>query len=551
MQSGVDESEFHDVSRLLSLCVRLVANGSVMRVHTVVAVLILLTLVLVLSFQTEKLGGGSAFDPNSVPRETKPPSLLDVVRRLANSPPPQHRCVWSNAAAANTSLYRVLELAQRSHLHYRKRNPLWVSPVAYRRDMEEAAAASRGEWAVVPLADSPLKEAGSSSASVFAPPIYFGPLRLSNETQNGMLLPAFGLWQTMLFSDVRKILTLEPNVSVPQLVGCHPVPYFIVAAMGVMNGYDAVTCDGHVLTSGGCKPVATVNKRMLRDPQTGREPPLLDRVAVFLHNPYPTNLYHLYVEILPRLETVAAVLADAELHAVLVVPYINNNIPICQRIVEFITIVFGVPKDRMTHLLNGQLAARAVVVPMPAPCLDQHPALLHRLRQRAMLHMPAGNSRRNHSLGLMDVVVVGLAVREGSRVMRNFAEVKDRIAALHLRGGGPRLEIQLVPTTIVKTHTFLEQAAMFHSFDILFGAHGANLANLMWMRRGAHVIEVMSGPDGNMCYFRLCGHLGLVHHLLLHSGGKQSAFAVDVNEVMMHVESAVEHIVAARRRAIL
>jgi hypothetical protein len=203
----------------------------------------------------------------------------------------------------------------------------------------------------------------------------------------------------------------------------------------------------------------------------------------------------------------------------------------------------------MVHLLHGQAAARVLVVPMPAPCLDQHPALLHQLRKRVFGLLPnATEDKDNSTRASKQKILVGVALRSGSRVILNFEHLLRHIATtFNVNAAESTIEIMRIPSTLVKSHTFLQQAALFRRVDILFGAHGANLANMLWMRPGTHVIEVMSAPDGNMCYFRLSKNIGLVHHLVLHAKGKQASFTVDTDEVTKHFRHAVERILAERQ----
>ena len=47
--------------------------------------------------------------------------------------------------------------------------------------------------------------------------------------------------------------------------------------------------------------------------------------------------------------------------------------------------------------------------------------------------------------------------------------------------------------------TTLEQVKLFNRADMVIGPHGANLANIMWMRHGAAVVEFMSFKYGVFC----------------------------------------------------
>ena len=78
------------------------------------------------------------------------------------------------------------------------------------------------------------------------------------------------------------------------------------------------------------------------------------------------------------------------------------------------------------------------------------------------------------------------------------------------------------------------QVRLFHGADIVVGPHGANIANMMWMRHGTHVVEMASAKKGNMCYYSTAGRINVTHQLLLHNQGKDSKYDVDYPELRAH-----------------
>jgi len=79
------------------------------------------------------------------------------------------------------------------------------------------------------------------------------------------------------------------------------------------------------------------------------------------------------------------------------------------------------------------------------------------------------------------------------RSIGNHAELAAALAAIY--PGFRNLKLETLPLA--------EQAAWFGLTDILVAQHGAALSNILWMRRGTHVIEI--DPDsGNSAMF---GHL--------------------------------------------
>jgi hypothetical protein len=61
-----------------------------------------------------------------------------------------------------------------------------------------------------------------------------------------------------------------------------------------------------------------------------------------------------------------------------------------------------------------------------------------------------------------------------------------------------------------------KQASMFHAAEVILAPHGAALANIIFCRKGARVIEMFSGNYANLCYQHLAGVCGL-RHFSVHS----------------------------------
>jgi len=63
-----------------------------------------------------------------------------------------------------------------------------------------------------------------------------------------------------------------------------------------------------------------------------------------------------------------------------------------------------------------------------------------------------------------------------------------------------------------------EQAGLFHSADMVVGAHGAALTNLIFCRPGTKVVELFSPRYVNPCYRDLCVAGGLRHSAVIGDG---------------------------------
>ncbi len=116
--------------------------------------------------------------------------------------------------------------------------------------------------------------------------------------------------------------------------------------------------------------------------------------------------------------------------------------------------------------------------------------------------------------------------RKGSRVASNFDDLKSKLNA----------EFDQVATfdsTVGELHARVQISKFFHS-DIVIGPHGANIANIMWMQHGTHVIEMASKAKGNMCYYTTASRLNLTYHLMLHDSGKDGAYTLEYDDLRRH-----------------
>jgi capsular polysaccharide biosynthesis protein len=88
--------------------------------------------------------------------------------------------------------------------------------------------------------------------------------------------------------------------------------------------------------------------------------------------------------------------------------------------------------------------------------------------------------------------------------------------------------------------SFADQAAVFASARVIVAPHGAGLANLVFARPGALVIELLDPDFNNMCYRDLSSTCELDHRQLtgVRAGraparsDKRAAFTIDIPEVM-------------------
>lgn len=86
---------------------------------------------------------------------------------------------------------------------------------------------------------------------------------------------------------------------------------------------------------------------------------------------------------------------------------------------------------------------------------------------------------------------------------------------------------------------------IFHIFayaDVVVGAHGAGLANVVVARPGACIIEFLPEQWLIPCYLRLSGQLGLQHHAFVVDGGYHGAITVDVPRAVAAVRECIANL---------
>jgi hypothetical protein len=85
-----------------------------------------------------------------------------------------------------------------------------------------------------------------------------------------------------------------------------------------------------------------------------------------------------------------------------------------------------------------------------------------------------------------------------------------------------------------------EQIELINQAAVIIGPHGANLANVMWARHGAYVVEFMSHRYANMCYYGTAARLGVRFGAVFHGALKHGAYNSSVDEVALHVDEGLK-----------
>lgn len=86
-----------------------------------------------------------------------------------------------------------------------------------------------------------------------------------------------------------------------------------------------------------------------------------------------------------------------------------------------------------------------------------------------------------------------------------------------------------------------DQAEALRRAQVIVSVHGAGLANLLWARPGAHVIEIISDGACKSVYLSLSKQLGLTHEpIIAPPGDVRQNFAAPVEAVTQALDRALE-----------
>eukprot|EP01065_Artemidia_motanka_P014285 TRINITY_DN18244_c0_g5_i1.p1 TRINITY_DN18244_c0_g5~~TRINITY_DN18244_c0_g5_i1.p1 ORF type:complete len:551 (+),score=84.87 TRINITY_DN18244_c0_g5_i1:97-1749(+) len=374
-----------------------------------------------------------------------------------------------------------------------------------------------------------VSNSGSVPQTAAAPPLVdshngthdiFQVWPLSCSTSRGGRSRGPGKWCASNFKFSRS----AASAVAPQLIPAAAPPW--VAAVP-----DAWTHSGNVMTcgwsyhGGGCRwefsPFA---------PQQHRP------VVVAIGDSWSrTNYFHFLHEQLPRLALVLPLLL-ADRSASVVVP---GGVPF---IWEYLVDVVGLSPEQIIHTHwnagrgQGDVKADWVLLPQPQLCGNGFlPSVM--LLRRTVLRRLALEEVAVRPAGGDDVLTVLLAERRGSRMPQNWGEVRGMLADCcgvgrcdWGLGGALPLAVRLSWNASVAA-----QVRMFNAADVVVGPHGANLANVLWMRHGADVVELASHSSGNMAYYAAASRLGLRYRMVLHSG---DPYNVSLAELARHLVDA-------------
>ena len=203
-------------------------------------------------------------------------------------------------------------------------------------------------------------------------------------------------------------------------------------------------------------------------------------VVAALNAPSSHNYFHWMIEILPRVRTLQASGAVPDWYL------IDAHLPFQQQTLQML----GVPLDR-------------VIQPHPVLCLEADELLV------PSYGLPNGCRRLGQDL--VERTVDNSAAKPSRRLFINRRQSRQV---------NNRTELEQVLSQFGFEEHFLEdypvatQINLFHQAEVVLGLHGSGLANTIFCRPEAHIIELMPQGRAQLCYPYLSHLLG-VHHWLI------------------------------------
>ncbi|CAI7794313.1 unnamed protein product [Closterium sp. NIES-54] len=138
---------------------------------------------------------------------------------------------------------------------------------------------------------------------------------------------------------------------------------------------------------------------------------------------------------------------------------------------------------------------------------------------------------------------VTILVRRPGNLSRNMEEsVYERVEGWMRKEFGERRVVVFDGSL-----PLMEARALFRRAALLVGTHGAALTNLLFMPRGAFLLEIRPRGYPNACYHHLASVSQMHYWLLLGNGTKDSALQVDTGEVLSTIREVAGKVFAALR----
>jgi hypothetical protein len=142
--------------------------------------------------------------------------------------------------------------------------------------------------------------------------------------------------------------------------------------------------------------------------------------------------------------------------------------------------------------------------------------------------------------------VKATAEQKQTRLPKNWQEIK-RLLRSKLYGACVRFYTEKEIREDVR-----DTIHAFYEADIVLGVHGANLLFATFMRRGTHLIEIVSESAelNPRCFFNLAAEVGVKYSALLHDGAqklKEYFYELSPAAVLRLVNNSANDIIRSSR----
>ena len=266
--------------------------------------------------------------------------------------------------------------------------------------------------------------------------------------------------------------------------------------------------------------------------------------AVSLAQPFHAH-FHFVAEILPRLALLSEHLGSTSLrrggggqHQLHLWPLLDDvllhfgAIPVSDAMVETVALVLGAKhSDRIRERIVGgartRIAFDTLIVPEPVGCGSPSRMMLLGF-QRHML-----NRRSTNTVGTMPAAALPAAatgasynniggrmailLRRDGRVQHRAIQNHHELArALTETTAAAGLALRVFGNKDAASMPLVDQARLFARADLVVGAHGAGLVNVLHLRRGSFVVEILpTRSQALTCYLHMSAKLGLRYHAMI------------------------------------
>nr|WP_198160764.1 glycosyltransferase family 61 protein [Pedobacter panaciterrae] len=235
--------------------------------------------------------------------------------------------------------------------------------------------------------------------------------------------------------------------------------------------------------------------------------------GLWITDEWSSEYFHWITDALPRLITIAqSELFNKEYHVIL--PLFFKTRPYVQQSLDLLgykAIYYG-PKKRLK-------VSKLLTITHTAPTGNYNSEIINNLRESFIKNLQLNPDR---------LIYISRA-KANRRKIINENEVIDLLKKYNY-------EIHCF-----EDYDFNEQVAIMSQAKSLIGLHGAGLTNMLFMQRGAHVLEFRNENDSqNNCFYALASALDHNYYYLLNKGDKEDTFDVNINVNIEQLKETIE-----------